>query len=56
MSAEEAIRREIKRLRREVWQDRLLEDKNNGTGWVCLDYVKMNRIEELQEQLDKLCS
>lgn len=46
------IREEIARLRAEVWHSRTSEEKQNGTGWVCLDYVKMNRIEELQEKLE----
>jgi len=54
MSEAERIRQQIARLRAEVWANRTDEDKRNGTGWVCLDYVKMNRIEELNEKLDKL--
>ncbi len=48
------LRREIKALRATLWAGRTERDKQNGTGWVCLDYATMNRIEELQSQLDAL--
>lgn len=48
------IRNMIARLRAEVWAQRSEAEKNSGCGWVCLDYAKMNRIEELREELEGL--
>lgn len=50
----ESLRAELARLRERIWGKRRAEDRRDGTGWVGLDYVAMNRCDEINEEIDRL--